>query len=515
MRRGMNVRSAVPSSVVVAAVVLLVLSGGVVATGSGTVAVNGVTLSGPAIVADGDRPSIAGWRSVNVTATVTTGTGTYDVCAGVGDETDITCRQLAGTNTTENVTLSLDGLPSSAAGEQQLTVTVRNASAGSTNTTNASAEPLASRAVDVRVLGAQGDADNDGLANRREFELGTAFDTADTDGDGLADGPEVNTHETDPTNTDTDGDGLADGVEVNRQQTNPTAADTDGDGLDDGVEVTTHGTDPTDTDTDGDGLDDGAEVNEYQTDPTAADTDGDGLDDGPEVNVHETNPTSPDTDGDGLDDATEVNRYDTNPTEADTDGDGLADGREVNQLGTDPTRADTDGDGVDDAAEDDVSGDASSGETGLVGSFSAVPSVAVGAMAGVSLALLLGAALLHRKRGSLRTPSTEDEPAREETPTVNGGHGTESATPTETNVPKAMTDEERIHAVVDDHGGQVRQSVIVSETDWSKSKVSRVLSRMADDGAIEKIPIGRENVVAHPDEVPEGAGSPFDPPDEE
>ncbi|WP_394342372.1 helix-turn-helix transcriptional regulator [Salinigranum rubrum] len=507
-------RSAVPSSVIAVAAVLLVLSGGVVATATVPVAVNGVALSGPAVVADGDRPSVAAWRSVNVTATVATGTDTYDVCAGVGDA-DATCRRINGTNTTENVTLSLDSLPSSATGDQQLTVTVRSASAGSANTTNASAEPLASRAVDVRVLGAEGDADNDGLANRREFELGTAFDTADTDGDGLADGPEVNTHETDPTNTDTDGDGLADGVEVNRQQTNPTESDTDGDGLDDGVEVTTHGTDPTDTDTDGDGLDDGAEVTEYQTDPTVADTDGDGLDDGPEVNVHETSPTSPDTDGDGLDDAAEVNRYGTNPTEADTDGDGLTDGREVNQLGTDPTRADTDGDGVDDAAEDPVGGDVATDGPGVIGSLSAAPGVAVGAMAGVSLALVLGAALLHRRRGSLWTTSSGDEPTQTEAPTANGGHGTEPAAPTGTSIPKAMTDEERIHAVVDDHGGQVRQSVIVSETDWSKSKVSRVLSRMAEDGTIEKIPIGRENVVAHPDEVPEGAGSPFDPPDEE
>jgi len=37
----------------------------------------------------------------------------------------------------------------------------------------------------------------------------------DTDGDGLSDGEEVNTYNTDPTNPDTDGDGLNDGEEVN------------------------------------------------------------------------------------------------------------------------------------------------------------------------------------------------------------------------------------------------------------------------------------------------------------
>jgi hypothetical protein len=37
---------------------------------------------------------------------------------------------------------------------------------------------------------------------------------------------------------------------------------------------------------------------------------------------------------------------------------------------------------------------------------------------------------------------------------------------------------------------------------------------MADDGAIQKIPIGRENIVTHPDKVPEGAEPPFEPSDE-
>ncbi|WP_372910981.1 MarR family transcriptional regulator [Salinigranum sp.] len=505
----MSARFAAPAGVVVAVVVVLALTGGAVAAGSSAVAVNSVTLSGPGVVADGERPTIAGWRTVNVTTSVTTGTDTYDVCAGVGGDAagSPTCRQVDGTNATTNVTLTLDRFPENATGEQDLTVTVRAA-----NATNTSGEPLASETVGVRVLGAAGDVDDDGLTNREEFERGTAFNAMDTDGDGLADGPEVNTHETDPTSTDTDGDGLADGVEVNKQQTNPTKPDTDGDGLDDGVEVTTHGTNPTDTDTDGDGLDDGAEVNEYQTDPTEVDTDGDGLDDGPEVNVHETDPTNPDTDGDGLDDAAEVRRYDTNPTRADTDGDGLADGREVNQLGTDPTRADTDGDGVDDAAEDASGGAVPTGDSGLVGSLTPTPSVAVGALVGVSLALGLGAVLFYRTRGSPWTDSSNDGTTRVDVePRAHTDGETEGETPP---VATAVTDEQRVHEVIDDHGGQVRQSVVVSETGWSKSKVSRVLSRMADDGAIQKIPIGRENIVAHPDNVPEGAEPPFEPSDE-
>jgi hypothetical protein len=58
----------------------------------------------------------------------------------------------------------------------------------------------------------------------------------------------------------------ADGV-VDPTETDPRVADTDGDGLGDGAEVNTYGTDPLDWDTDGDRYSDGAEVDHYGTDP--------------------------------------------------------------------------------------------------------------------------------------------------------------------------------------------------------------------------------------------------------
>ncbi|MEE9465839.1 MAG: DNRLRE domain-containing protein, partial [Candidatus Neomarinimicrobiota bacterium] len=65
----------------------------------------------------------------------------------------------------------------------------------------------------------------------------------------------------DPDNADTDGDGLNDGQEVNQHGTNPNQQDTDGDTLLDGAEVNEHGTSPVNPDTDGDGVTDGVEVN--------------------------------------------------------------------------------------------------------------------------------------------------------------------------------------------------------------------------------------------------------------
>jgi len=186
------------------------------------------------------------------------------------------------------------------------------------------------------------DRDGDGLTNDDEKVRGTNPDNPDTDGDGLQDGSEVNSHSSDPLKVDTDGDGLNDGAEVNEHSTNPTKADTDGDGLDDGMEVNTTMTDATKADTDGDGLQDGAEVNTHKTDPKKADSDGEGLTDGSEVNNHKTNPLAADSDNDGLNDREEIETYQTAPMNRDTDNDGLSDGEEVMKYKTQPKVADTD-----------------------------------------------------------------------------------------------------------------------------------------------------------------------------
>lgn len=81
------------------------------------------------------------------------------------------------------------------------------------------------------------DTDGDGIPDARERILGTDPGSADSDGDGLSDGDEVDLHHTDPLDPDSDGDGLSDGAEVGRFFTDPLNADTDGDGFDDGAET--------------------------------------------------------------------------------------------------------------------------------------------------------------------------------------------------------------------------------------------------------------------------------------
>jgi uncharacterized repeat protein (TIGR02543 family) len=84
---------------------------------------------------------------------------------------------------------------------------------------------------------------------------------SDTDGDGLSDGVEINTHQTNPVLDDSDSDGLTDGAEINTHGSNPKLADSDSDGLSDFAEVVTHGTNPAAKDSDGDGFDDLFEIN--------------------------------------------------------------------------------------------------------------------------------------------------------------------------------------------------------------------------------------------------------------
>jgi len=107
----------------------------------------------------------------------------------------------------------------------------------------------------------ENDYDGDGLTNAREAVLGTNPFDADTDGDGMPDGWEVD-HRLDPLTDDSlldwDGDGLDNGTEYTLG-TSPDIWDTDGDGLSDGFEVWMFSSgnpfDPLDPDSTGNGCD--------------------------------------------------------------------------------------------------------------------------------------------------------------------------------------------------------------------------------------------------------------------
>lgn len=148
---------------------------------------------------------------------------------------------------------------------------------------------------------------------------------------------------------DFDNDGLSDltELELGTDMTNP---DTDNDGLLDGEEITTYNTNPLKRDTDDDNLSDGEEIEPYRTDPLNPDSDADSLYDGDEVFIWATDPLDSDSDHDGLSDYNEIAMYNTNPNVSDSDSDGLSDGWEI-QLGTDPGMRDSDQDNIPDGEE--------------------------------------------------------------------------------------------------------------------------------------------------------------------
>ncbi|WP_289062359.1 gliding motility-associated C-terminal domain-containing protein [uncultured Zobellia sp.] len=196
------------------------------------------------------------------------------------------------------------------------------------------------------------DCDGDGLTNDEEAAAGTDPYNADSDGDGIDDGTEVNTDLTDPLD---DCDSIS-GTPLG-------TSDCDNDGLTNDEE-TTAGTDPNNPDSDGDGVLDGTEVKTDYTDPTdlcdfelgsatetpsaawnTADCDGDGVDNQTEAanNTGIFAPCDPaQTEGyTGYDAANSI------WAAADCDGDGIDNGTE-NSNGTDPYNTDSDGDGIPD-----------------------------------------------------------------------------------------------------------------------------------------------------------------------
>ena len=484
---------------------------------SGGVSIQNVTYGGDGVI---DSKTGRVWQQgdVNIRVHVHNGneSGQHTVCAAV--EGARTCTQ-AYIETGQTQTVGVNAGPfQNTTGDQNITVTVAKG-------INTEGSPIASAESTMSVYNRTDDFDGDGLRNDEEVKRGTDIEVRDSDEDGLEDGPEVNNHGTNPLNPDTDGDGLRDSEEVS-QGTGATNPDSDGDGLSDGSE-SENSSKPLKADTDDDGLDDGREA-EFGSDPANTDSDDDGLTDSEEVEKHGTDPTKSDTDSDGLSDDEEV-VADTNANDRDTDDDGLNDGRE-DELGTSPNSEDTDGDGLDDGLEVRVGTNPQS----------AVSALFVGVLV---LLALMGLAHLLVRRGVGHIENHDAIPERLRPAVRRGRQGVERASnwvvertfpesgeghrpenghdagrtieaPPSVEVPAddspVLSDEEKTIELLREHGGRLPQREITEQSEWSKSKVSRLLSKMEDQGLITKINLGRENLIALNDDVPDGVKSPLD-----
>jgi hypothetical protein len=65
-----------------------------------------------------------------------------------------------------------------------------------------------------------------------------------------------------------------------------------------------------------------------------------------------------------------------------------------------------------------------------------------------------------------------------------------------------LSDEERVEHLLRQNGGRMKQANIVRETNWSNAKVSQLLSAMDEADRIDKLRIGRENLITLPGEDP-------------
>ena len=88
-------------------------------------------------------------------------------------------------------------------------------------------------------------------------------------------------------------------------------------------------------------------------------------------------------------------------------------------------------------------------------------------------------------------------------PDDGGGPGPASAVPDgedgEFNE-ELLSDEERVERLLEQNGGRMKQATIVKETGWSNAKVSQLLSAMEEERRVDKLRIGRENLISFPDE---------------
>ncbi|GCF12296.1 hypothetical protein Harman_02310 [Haloarcula mannanilytica] len=141
----------------------------------------------------------------------------------------------------------------------------------------------------------------------------------------------------------------------------------------------------------------------------------------------------------------------------------------------------------------------------------------------ILVAIVAGGAAAWRSGALAGVLGTDDDEPPASAPSVAGGTEQSSTaapddtaagtdTPAEPAVPdeELLTDSDRVRKLLEENGGRMKQVDIVDNTDWSKSKVSMLLSDMEEEGDISKLRVGRENIISLAGQEPDAAGSPFD-----
>ena len=129
----------------------------------------------------------------------------------------------------------------------------------------------------------------------------------------------------------------------------------------------------------------------------------------------------------------------------------------------------------------------------------------------VSAVVIAGGLLGYRRLGEDggESDNTERDGPGDDDATTDASSSVESTSddePSESSAPSSadgidlslLSDEERVERLLEINGGRMRQAAIVDETGWSDAKVSQLLSAMAADDRVEKLRLGRENLISLP-----------------
>ncbi|MDZ7688458.1 MAG: hypothetical protein U5J64_07030, partial [Halobacteriales archaeon] len=110
----------------------------------------------------------------------------------------------------------------------------------------------------------------------------------------------------------------------------------------------------------------------------------------------------------------------------------------------------------------------------------------------VALVVVLSvAAVVYRSRYYTAGGTEKEAPSVEEETAVTDMEETED---------EQISDDERVLRMIESEEGKMKQKHVVEETGWSEAKVSKLTSRMEDEGMITKIRLGRENILEIRDE---------------
>lgn len=114
----------------------------------------------------------------------------------------------------------------------------------------------------------------------------------------------------------------------------------------------------------------------------------------------------------------------------------------------------------------------------------------VGLTAATALLLVGGCATVIFRRAQVGAFGEADEALADE------GHESPAG---ETPPQELLSNEEQVLAVLDEHGGRVKQQEVAEELGWTDAKTSQVVRRLREEGKLTGFRLGRENVLSLPE----------------